>query len=316
MDERPVKKRRAAGAPAYMTTFADLMTLLLCFFVLLLSFSEMDVEKYKQIAGSVRSAFGVQNQIELRDIPKGTSVVAQEYRPGRPDPTPLNTIMQQTTDVTLPTLYFQPGDADRSGAKIPHEESQQSEQNSTAQRQATEDLYQRLKLMIERDNLNGGIELEMLGQQLIIRLNEGMAFAAGSAFLQPKFRAVVTDITRLVNDAPGKILVVGHTDDRNVDTALFRSAWDLSAQRAASVAIEMENNPAFNSQRVEVTGVADTQNRFPNDTEEHRRKNRRVEIHILQGKATEAAPLKLSEAQMPIPLVDKPAETATESVAQ
>ncbi|MGL4545446.1 MAG: MotB family protein [Plesiomonas sp.] len=316
MDERPVKKHRAAGSPAYMTTFADLMTLLLCFFVLLLSFSEMDVEKYKQIAGSMRSAFGVQNQIDLRDIPKGTSVVAQEYRPGRPDPTPLNTIMQQTADVTLPTLYFQPGDADRSGAKIPREETQQVEQNSTAQSQATEDLYQRLKLMVERDHLSGGIELEMLGQQLIIRLNEGMAFAAGSAFLQPKFRAVMADITRLLNDAPGKILVVGHTDDRNVDTALFRSAWDLSAQRAASVAIEMENNPAFNSQRVEVTGVADTQNRFPNDTEEHRRKNRRVEIHILQGKATEAAPLKLSEAQMPIPLVDKPAETATESVAQ
>ncbi|MGL5726898.1 MAG: MotB family protein, partial [Plesiomonas sp.] len=267
MDERPVKARRAAGAPAYMTTFADLMTLLLCFFVLLLSFSEMDVEKYKQIAGSVRSAFGVQNQIELRDIPKGTSVVAQEYRPGRPDPTPINTIMQQTTDVTQPTLYFQPGDADRSGAKIPREDTAQAEQNSTAQSQATDDLYQRLKLMVERNNLSGGIELEMLGQQLIIRLNEGIAFAAGSAFLQPKFRAVMADITRLLNSAPGKVLIIGHTDDRNVDTDLFRSAWDLSAQRAASVAIEMENTPEFDSRRVEVTGVADTQNRYPNDTE-------------------------------------------------
>ncbi|MGL5265272.1 MAG: flagellar motor protein MotB, partial [Plesiomonas shigelloides] len=50
MDEPRKIPRRTGGAPAYMTTFADLMTLLLCFFVLLLSFSEMDVEKYKQIA--------------------------------------------------------------------------------------------------------------------------------------------------------------------------------------------------------------------------------------------------------------------------
>jgi len=64
------------GLPAWMGTFADLMSLLMCFFVLLLSFSEMDVKKFKQIAGSMKFAFGVQNKIELKDIPKGTSVVA------------------------------------------------------------------------------------------------------------------------------------------------------------------------------------------------------------------------------------------------
>ena len=54
-----------------MATFADLMSLLMCFFVLLLSFSEMDVQKYKQIAGSMKDAFGVQNEIKVKDIPKG-----------------------------------------------------------------------------------------------------------------------------------------------------------------------------------------------------------------------------------------------------
>ena len=64
------------GTPAWMATFADLMSLLMCFFVLLLSFSEMDVEKYKQIAGSMKNAFGVQNQVKVQDIPKGTSIIA------------------------------------------------------------------------------------------------------------------------------------------------------------------------------------------------------------------------------------------------
>ena len=56
------------GSPAWMATFADLMSLLMCFFVLLLSFSEMDVEKFKQIAGSMAFAFGVQNEFALDDI--------------------------------------------------------------------------------------------------------------------------------------------------------------------------------------------------------------------------------------------------------
>ena len=61
-----------AGLPAWMGTFADLMALLMCFFVLLLSFAEMDVLKFKQIAGSMSMAFGVQNKVHVRDIPKGT----------------------------------------------------------------------------------------------------------------------------------------------------------------------------------------------------------------------------------------------------
>ena len=52
------------GLPAWMGTFADLMSLLMCFFVLLLSFAEMDVLKFKRLAGSMREAFGVQNQVD------------------------------------------------------------------------------------------------------------------------------------------------------------------------------------------------------------------------------------------------------------
>ena len=85
MDEQECKCP-PPGLPAWMGTFADLMSLLMCFFVLLLSFSEMDVLKFKQIAGSMKFAFGVQNRLEVKDIPKGTSVIAQEFRPGRPEP--------------------------------------------------------------------------------------------------------------------------------------------------------------------------------------------------------------------------------------
>ena len=88
---------KAAGAPLWMATFADLMSLLMCFFVLILSFSELDVIKYKQIAEPMKDAFGVQQQMELTSVPKGTSVVATEFQPGIPQPTPFETIQQVTT---------------------------------------------------------------------------------------------------------------------------------------------------------------------------------------------------------------------------
>ncbi len=78
-------------------TFADLMSLLMCFFVLLLAFSEMDVSKYKEMAGSMKNAFGVQREIKVREPPKGINIIAREFSPGRPEPTIMNVIRQMTT---------------------------------------------------------------------------------------------------------------------------------------------------------------------------------------------------------------------------
>jgi chemotaxis protein MotB len=105
-DEAPAKKEEGSGAPAWVMTFADLMSLLMCFFVLLLSFSEMDLQKFKQIAGSMKSAFGVQREIKSDDSPRGTSIIAREFTPGRPTPTLINEIRQNTIDETKQTLEF------------------------------------------------------------------------------------------------------------------------------------------------------------------------------------------------------------------
>lgn len=96
-DDAPPKKQESTGSPAWVMTFADLMSLLMCFFVLLLSFSEMDVSKYKQLAGSMANAFGVQRDIKVKEPPKGINIIAREFSPGRPEPTPLNVVKQQTT---------------------------------------------------------------------------------------------------------------------------------------------------------------------------------------------------------------------------
>ncbi|MGY5584894.1 flagellar motor protein MotB [Vibrio cincinnatiensis] len=304
MDEQPCKCP-PPGAPAWLGTFADLMSLLLCFFVLLLSFSEMDVLKFKQIAGSMKFAFGVQNRLEVKDIPKGTSVIAQEFRPGRPEPTPIDVIMQQTIDITQQTLEFHEGDSDRAGGaqrdygqltggESPETSTQNNQDDDQVQQQAQQSqesmseeleiISENIKKALQREIDQGAVEVENLGQQIVIRIRERGAFPEGSAFLQPKFRPLVRQIAELVKEVPGIVQVSGHTDNQRLESELYRSNWDLSAQRAVSVAQEMENVQGFDHMRLKVQGLADTAPIGPNDTELQRSRNRRVEISIIQGK--------------------------------
>ena len=290
------------GLPAWMGTFADLMSLLMCFFVLLLAFSEMDVLKFKQIAGSMKFAFGVQNKIEVKDIPKGTSVIAMEFTPGKPEPTPIETIQQQTVEMTQQTLEFQAGDEssaggrqEQRGEKRGGESSSTSEEVasapavSAADQEQINDLVKKIAQQLEKQIIDGAIELESLGQQIIIRIRENGSFPSGSAFLQPQFKPIIQDIGRLLKDVPGEITVSGHTDDFQVSNELYINNWDLSSKRAVAVASELQKVPGFDKTRMMVVGRAETRPLVPNDSREDRRRNRRVEISILQGKAKESA---------------------------
>lgn len=303
------KKCPPPGLPAYMGTFADLMSLLMCFFVLLLSFSEMDVLKFKQIAGSMQYAFGVQNKIEVKDIPKGTSVIAMEFRPGRPDPTPIDTIQQQTMDMTQQTLEFQAGQEDSQGGRQEQREdktggasdstddssSTPTEAQTAQMQEQTNDMLKKIAEQMQEQIQDGAIELESLGQQIIIRVRENGSFPSGSTFLQPRFKPIIQQIGAILKDIPGEITVTGHTDSDQVSDELNSNNWELSAKRAVSVAVEMLQGTGLDKSRLVVVGHADTRPLVPNNTEDNRRRNRRVEISIMQGKAKESEPIQLRQ---------------------
>ena len=110
-----------------------------------------------------------------------------------------------------------------------------------------------------RDEIeDGAIEIEALGQQLIIRVREKGAFPSGSAFLQPRFRPVITKVATILVDIPGSITVSGHTDAEPVQSELYRSNWDLSAQRAVSVAHEMIKVQGITDKKMSIVGYAGT----------------------------------------------------------
>lgn len=301
------------GAPKWLATFADLMSLLMCFFVLLLAFSEMDVMKFKQIAGSMKYAFGVQNKVEVKDIPKGTSVIALEFRPGKPEPTPIEIINQQTNEMTEPTIEVQAGEDDSAGGiqqqrgaqrggdaastaqeQADAEAEAQSQQDASSQDQIN-DQVKKMAQALNKEIVDGAIEIESLGQQIIIRIREKGAFASGSGFLQPRFKPVVRRVGELLKDVPGVVTVSGHTDDMSINNELYSSNWDLSSKRAVAVAHELIKVDGFKPQRMKVVGMASSAPLVANDSAEHRTRNRRVEIAIEQGKAKETDEIRVGQ---------------------
>ena len=119
-EEEECPKCPPQGAPAWMATFADMATLLMAFFVLILSFAEFNVPKFKQISGSLKNAFGIQRVVPVVEQPKGTTVLALNFSPS-PAPSVTKNLRQQTSDSEQKNLDLKSeideGDSAKSNSK-------------------------------------------------------------------------------------------------------------------------------------------------------------------------------------------------------
>jgi chemotaxis protein MotB len=255
------------GLPAYMGTFADLMSLLMCFFVLLLSFAEMDALKYKMVVKSLDDAFGVQREVAANAIPKGTSIIAQEFSPGEPRPTPLKEVRQDTIDETRDALKI----------KMDAEDVAKQQAKDIAEE------AEKFKQALEGEIAQGLIDVETESNRIVIRIREKGSFPSGDARLNKAFIPIVDKIREVLAKTDGKIAVAGHTDNIPINTPRYRSNWELSTSRAASVVHELLRNAEIPTERFLLEGYADTQPLMPNDSSENRARNRRVEIIILKA---------------------------------
>jgi chemotaxis protein MotB len=257
------------STPPWIITFADLMVLLMCFFVLMLSFSEMDREKFKLMAGSMHEAFGVQTAVRTDDPPKGTSLEAQEFSPAVPEPpTDRNEVRQYTVDSDLNTLDLG---------------LEQRLKELKAQEEQAEERAQKLREVFRQEIDNGRILIRRDNTNVVIELLEKDSFASGNAELEAGAHDALAKVGRLVASMPGAIAISGHTDNVPIRSgATYRSNWDLSAARAVSVAHELLA-AGIEPARLMVSGHADTQPRVANDNPEHRAQNRRVDITFVAG---------------------------------
>ena len=153
-EEEECPKCPPVGAPAWMATFADMATLLMAFFVLILSFAEFNVPKFKQISGSLKNAFGVQRIIPIVEQPKGTTVLSLNFSPS-PSPSVTQDMTQQTTDITKPDLDVKQREKDQDGGDS----------------EAAEEVVKALEDAIAR----GDIEVEVLGENVVVNFTPTQA---------------------------------------------------------------------------------------------------------------------------------------------
>ncbi len=287
------------GLPAWLATFADLMALLMCFFVLLLSFSEMDALKFKRLAGSLRNAFGVQAELQFNEVPKGTSIIAQEFSPGRPDPTPLNVIRQDTVDDLRDSLEVLCQDTTLMQEEAEGESGLQSRQvrvsEAEAQRRVDEQA-ERIAEALSDVIADGMLDIETVNQTIIIRVRE-QSFGAGTDFVADEYLPILDRVRDLLVTVPGTLSIEGHTDDVPIATARFRSNWLLSAARALSVAEYLWAAPEMSEDRFTIVGHGSTKPIASNDTPEGRATNRRVEIIVRQDNPDFAGEVTPEEEQ-------------------
>ena len=232
------------GAPLWLATFADLMSLLVCFFVLFLSFSTIDDTKFKKMAFSLDNAFKSQNTkyVVLDETPKEVPS------------------FEETLE------EFETHKKGVFDAKIIEIEKQEHDMKLFLATEINEGL-----LTVEREQLN-----------IIIRIKEKGSFSSGSATLQTDFKPVMDKITQAVVSTSGIVHIAGHTDDVPISTELYGSNWELAASRSVTVAHFMMDKKGIDPARIVIEGYAHTRPLVENDSVGNMEKNRRVEIIIVQ----------------------------------
>jgi len=262
------KKRGAAhgGGHGWFVTFADLMGLMMSFFVMLVAFSSMDNNKLKIVAGSMREAFGVQTEARY------SGIIESDGLPTRPKLKNLEHIPPEEASNT-PT----PDDQERSlaaGARLKID--REFALASASLRQALQDLPELTEISkhIMFEETSQGLNLEIVDQ-------DGRSmFADGSKVPYERTRRLIEKLAVPLKATPLRISIIGHTAAGFVPARSDYGAFDLSADRANAVRqiLEREGLPAAHI--FAVSGKADSQPLFPDDPSLSA--NRRVTITLMR----------------------------------
>ncbi len=271
------KKGGDAGVPEYMVTFADLMSILVCFFVLLISFSIQDKEKLQVVAGSMKDAFGIQfvnrkaGMIEIEGAPVRKHV--KQIGP-----------MAKKNDTDYASIRH-----DQNHKQGPEANTHDIEKNEIERpRQfalAAASLRQAWQEMPEITHLSSHIMIEETPEGLHIQLIDQEArsmFPKESSRPYEHTRTLLATMAPIVKRLPNRLKIMGHTDANKVYSNPGFSLWDLSSDRAKSARRILSENGIPHERFFEIGGKADIEPLFPEDP--FLAANRRISILIMSEK--------------------------------
>lgn len=242
------KKDEAGGAPSWLTTYSDLMSLLLTFFILLYSMSNIDAQKFKNIAYSLQAAL---------------SGVGNEY------------IFDEggSNDTQIPPIT----DDNEEGEDIIDDESMLNEPispNIVA-------MFNKVSEYLVKNDLEADVTVKMQSEGVFVEIKDAILFEPGSAELKDSGIELLDKLEGLLNDFDNKIVVEGHTDNVPSNTYLYPTNWELSTARAVSVLRYLTEEKGIDPKRLSARGYGEYSPIAPNDTPENRAKNRRVNLLIV-----------------------------------
>lgn len=231
------------GLAEWMGTYGDMVTLLLCFFVLMFATSSVDAEKFKQIAASFSN-----NKISI--MPEQTAGMLQAFGNGV---------------VSMPQVE---GNSDKDFESKSKEEM--------------ESLAESFKTYFAENDLQDKIEIEENDRYITLNFKDGILFESASADLRPEAIDILSKVVdELLKYPENNIKIEGHTDNLPINTIKYPNNWYLSAARAISVATYFIDFKNFSPDRISTEGYGEYKPKVPNDTQENRATNRRVEIKVI-----------------------------------
>ncbi|MCG8588500.1 MAG: OmpA family protein [Proteobacteria bacterium] len=242
------------GAPAWMATLGDLMSLLLTFFVLMLTFASMEKQLFLKAIGSVKAALGVVEQDPGHFELRSTSVVELSDRRTRP----------YIDVMELPT-------------------------SNASSSQVDAAMLAEIQRFLSTQQLSGILDASLGDRGVTIRLKGNVLFEPGSDRLLPQSFLFLDEIVALAREFPYEIAIEGHTDERPIGSPAFPTNWHLSAARAIATLRYLVDVGEIPASRLSATGMSDTRPLVSNETPENRATNRRVEfVFIRDPKRAEA----------------------------
>jgi len=232
---RRKKREEPENLERWLITYADLITLLLAFFIMMYTFSKHDSQKYREVTGHLKTIFT-----------GGSGIVAEGNAAGN-----------VPFDVSLKT----PGSAEDVKARLEEE----------------------IKKLAGTDSLEKKVSVITDERGIVIRVLDEAFFDLGKADLKPGAKRTLDTIATVIQSIDNPLRVEGHTDDIPIATPEFKSNWELSVRRATEVVRYLIEKHDVSPPRISAVGYAEYHPVAPNDTDENRSRNRRIEIVVLRS---------------------------------
>lgn len=246
------------GSPAWMSTFSDLMNLLLCFFVLLFSMSTVDAEQFELVAASLSNSFSI--------LPAGGSAIG--------DGTLVANGISQLNNLAE---YVQ-----NMGVSMDEAEDKELEEEiEEIKLEQSEAMAEQIEEYVEEQNMQEYIEIDFNSQYVLLTLNGSVLFDSGSSDLREDAVPLIDSIGNMLLEYTDNIIEIeGHTDNVPIHNAKYESNNVLSSYRALSVAEYFINNKNIDPTKLKYSGRGEYIPVADNATSDGRALNRRVEIKI------------------------------------